>query len=101
MKRIKKEIFEIGRIANEKHVRSLKRLNISKRSDRMNKLNQIRKSKLETTKQSRNVIGAIDGVPQIIVKTKFFYLIFLFHIFNYFSLDSHFIIIRCQFIFYC
>jgi len=57
-----------GRVNENKHARSLKRLNVTKKCNRLNTALQIRKQKLETAKQTREIIGAIDGVPQIIVK---------------------------------
>jgi pre-rRNA-processing protein TSR1 len=56
-----------GRVAEKKHARSLKRLNITPKQNRVNTALQIRKQKLQTNKEARQTIGAIDGVPQIIV----------------------------------
>ncbi|CAF3536579.1 unnamed protein product [Rotaria sp. Silwood1] len=55
-----------GRVAEKKHARSLKRLNVTSKQDRLNTAIQIRKQKLQTNRQIRQTIGAIDGVPQII-----------------------------------
>ncbi|CAF3025933.1 unnamed protein product [Rotaria socialis] len=55
-----------GRVAENKHARSLKRLNITSKQDRVNAAIQLRKQKLQANKQARQTIGAIDGVPQII-----------------------------------
>jgi hypothetical protein len=54
-----------GRVADKKHARSLKRLNVTTKQNRVNTAIQIRKQKL----QARQNIGAIDGVPQIILST--------------------------------
>ncbi len=60
------EIY-LGRVAEKKHARSLKRLNVTPKQNRINTAIQIRKQKLQANKQTRETIGAIDGVPQIIV----------------------------------
>jgi hypothetical protein len=54
-------------VADKKHARSLKRLNITTKQNRVNTAVQIRKQKLQANKEVRQTIGAIDGVPQIIV----------------------------------
>ncbi len=54
-------------MADKKHARSLKRLNITTKQNRVNTAVQIRKQKLQANKEVRQTIGAIDGVPQIIV----------------------------------
>lgn len=51
-------------MADKKHAHSLKRLNVTTKQNRLNTAMQIRKQKLQTNRQT---IGAIDGVPQIIV----------------------------------
>jgi hypothetical protein len=56
-----------GRVAEKKHARSLKRLNVTTKQNRVNTAIQIRKQKLQTNREARQTIGAIDGVPQIIV----------------------------------
>ncbi|CAF3913900.1 unnamed protein product [Rotaria sordida] len=55
-----------GRVAEKKHARSLKRLNVTNKQDRLNTAIQIRKQKLQANREIRQTIGAIDGVPQII-----------------------------------
>jgi pre-rRNA-processing protein TSR1 len=55
-----------GRVAEKKHARSLKRLNTTTKQERVNTAIQIRKQKLQENRQTRQTIGAIDGVPQII-----------------------------------
>ncbi len=54
-------------MAEKKHARSLKRLNVTPKPNRVNTAIQIRKQKLQANKEARQTIGAIDGVPQIIV----------------------------------
>ncbi len=54
-------------MADKKHERSLKRLNVTTKQNRANTAVQIRKQKLQANKEARQTIGAIDGVPQIIV----------------------------------
>ena len=54
-------------MAEKKHARSLKRLNVTPKQNRLNTAVQIRKQKLQATKEARQTIGAQDGVPQIIV----------------------------------
>ena len=54
-------------MAEKKHARSLKRLNVTTKQNRMNTAVQIRKQKLQATKEARQTVGAQDGVPQIIV----------------------------------
>ena len=61
--------FSIGRVADKKHAHSLKRLNVTTKQNRVNTAIQIRKQKLQATKEARQTIGAIDGVPQIIVNS--------------------------------
>ncbi|UJR24736.1 hypothetical protein I4U23_006110 [Adineta vaga] len=55
-----------GRVAEKKHARSLKRLNVTPKQNRVNTAIQIRKQKLQANKETRQTIGAIDGVPQLI-----------------------------------
>ena len=55
-------------MAEKKHARSLKRLNVTTKHNRVNTAVQIRKQKLQATRQTRETIGAIDGVPQLIVR---------------------------------
>ncbi|CAF4027911.1 unnamed protein product [Adineta steineri] len=55
-----------GRVADKKHARSLKRLGVTPKQNRVNTAVQIRKQKLQANKEARQTIGAIDGVPQII-----------------------------------
>ena len=54
-------------MGEKKHARSLKRLNVTTKQNRMNTAVQIRKQKLQATKEARQTVGAPDGVPQIIV----------------------------------
>jgi len=63
-----------GRVAENKHARSLKRLNVPKKSNRLNTAIQIQKQKLQTNKEAREIIGAIDGIPQIIVNIFYWYI---------------------------
>lgn len=55
-----------GRVAENKHQRSLKRLNVVTKANRSNKSLQLRKQKLISTQQTRQTIGSLDGVHQII-----------------------------------
>ena len=56
-----------GRVADKKHSRSLKRLNTTTKQNRLNTAIQTRKQKLQSNRETRQTIGAIDGVPQLIV----------------------------------
>ena len=54
-----------SRVADKKHARSLKRLNIKTKQNQVNTVIQIRKQKLQTNKEARQTIGAIDVVPHL------------------------------------
>ena len=58
----------LGRVAEKKHQRSLKRLNVVSKANRANQAIQLRKQKLLSKQQTRQTIGSTDGVHQIIVR---------------------------------
>ena len=53
-------------MTEKKHAR-LERLDVTTKQNRVNASIQIGKQKLQATKEARQTIGGIDGVPQIIV----------------------------------